>query len=536
MSAALSSASLADAPAAAAAVPASGADASAAAAAPKKEKIIGPDGKEISKNEQKRLEKAAKAAAEKAMKAAKREGDKAQQERDRLEKARAIVLKEDESLPKAKRIEIGQVRQHVDQRVKIFGWVHNLRSQGNLQFLELRDGTGVPALLQTVFAPPCSQTVDALQLHREAAIVVFGTLKADERAKGGVELQADYWELIGPSDGEFSQRINDDTHVDVLADQRHLQIRQLEPSYILKIRSFAIQAFREHFFAKGFFEVTPPTLVQTQVEGGSTLFKMNYFGEDAYLTQSSQLYLETCVPALGKVFCCAPSYRAEKSRTRRHLAEYTHFEGELGFITYEDLLDLLEDMCVDVAKRLVEKAGDMLKIVNPNFVQPQKPFLRMNYADAVKYCNEHNIYKDEETKEHFKFGDDIPEGPERRMTDQIGKPILLCRFPGEMKSFYMSRCKEDKTLTESVDLLMPGVGEIIGGSMRTWDLETLMKGYEREGIDPSPYYWYNDLRRFGSCPHGGWGLGVERYLCWIMGQDHIRNVTLYPRVIGRCKP
>jgi len=283
-------------------------------------------------------------------------------------------------------IEIGQVRAHVDQRVKVFGWVHNLRSQGNLMFLELRDGTGVPALLQTVFAPPCSQTVDALQLHTEAAIVVFGTLKSEERAKGGVELHADYWELIGPSDGEAGQRINQDTHVDVLADQRHIQIRQLDASYILKIRSYAIQCFRDHFFAKGFFEVTPPTLVQTQVEGGSTLFKMNYFGEDAYLTQSSQLYLETCVPALGKVFCCAPSYRAEKSRTRRHLAEYTHFEGELGFITYEDLLDLLEDMCVDVAERLVAKAGDMLKIVNPNFVAPKKPFIRMNYSEAVKYC------------------------------------------------------------------------------------------------------------------------------------------------------
>jgi len=248
------------------------------------------------------------------------------------------------------------------------------------------------------------------------------------------------------------------------------------------------------------------------------------------------LYLETAIPALGKVFCCLPSFRAEKSRTRRHLAEFTHFEGEVAFCNYNELLDLLEDMCVDVADRLIKKAGPLLKEINPNFIPPKKPFLRMNYSDAVRYCNEHQIYKDEETKTHFVFGDDIPEAPERKMTDEIGQPILLCRFPAAMKSFYMARCQEDESLTESVDLLMPGVGEIIGGSMRIWDMEKLLEGYKREGIDPEPYYWYNDLRKFGTHPHGGWGLGIERYLCWILGQDHIRNVTLYPRYVGRCKP
>lgn len=498
--------------------------------------VLGPDGKPLSKNAAKKAAKAAEQAAKKAEAAAKRAANKSSADAERLEKAKAIKLEEDKSLPEAKRIEIGQVRDHIGQRVKIFGWVHYLRAQGSLLFLELRDGSGVPALLQTVMAPPCSQTLDALQLHREASMCVYGLLKADARAKGGVELHADYWELVGASSGDIEGIINKESNVDVLADQRHIQLRDINVGYIFKIRSAALQCFRQHFFDKGFTEVTPPTLVQTQVEGGSTLFKMNYFGEEAYLTQSSQLYLEACVPSLGKVFCCSPSYRAEKSRTRRHLAEYTHFEGELGFITFEDLLDLLEDMCVDVADRLIKMAGDMLKIVNPDFKPPQKPFLRMNYSDAVKFCRENNIYKDEETKEHFEFGDDIPEGPERKMTDMIGKPILLCRFPADMKSFYMARCAEDPTLTESVDLLMPGVGEIIGGSMRTWDLKTLLEGYKREGIDPTPYYWYNDLRKYGSCPHGGWGLGVERYLCWIMGQDHIRNVTLFPRVIGRCKP
>lgn len=325
---------------------------------------------------------------------------------------------------------------------------------------------------------------------------------------------------------------------------------------ILRMRSLAVQCFREHFFQKEFVEVTPPTLVQTQVEGGSTLFKFDYFGEPAYLTQSSQLYLETAVPALGKVFCVLPSFRAEKSRTRRHLAEYTHFEAELGFITYEDLLNILEDMVVDVAERLMKKAGPEVLVcvlgsndstifligsvcvqsLNPSFEVPKKPFLRMDYTDAIKYCRENNIYKCEETKTHFEFGDDIPEGPERRMTDQIGRPIFLCRFPTSMKPFYMARCGEQGEFTESVDCLMPGVGEIIGGSMRAWDYQQLMDGYKHEGIDASPYYWYSDLRKYGSCPHGGWGLGIERYLCWILGQDHIRNVCLYPRHIGRCKP
>lgn len=400
----------------------------------------------------------------------------------------------------------------------------------------LRDGTGVPAVLQCVLSGALNQTLDALQLCREAAIEVFGQLKSDKRAVGELELTVDFWQLIGASDVELEGRINQHSNADQLADQRHLQLRQLQDSYILRLRSLAMQCFRSHFTDKQWCEVTPPTLVQTQVEGGSTLFDLSYFGEKAYLTQSSQLYLETCLPALNAVFCCMPSYRAEKSRTRRHLAEYTHFEGEVAFVTYEQLLSLLEDMCVDVCHRILAQGKELMHVLNPNFVPPTKPFLRMNYSDAVKYCNEHEIYKDDETKTHFEFGDDIPEGPERRMTDMIGRPILMTRFPASMKPFYMAKCADDETLTESVDLLMPGVGEIIGGSMRATSLQSLTDGFAKEGIDASTYYWYVDQRRFGSVPHGGWGLGIERYLCWIAGQDHIRNVCLYPRTIGRCKP
>ncbi|KAG7701947.1 hypothetical protein KL951_000403 [Ogataea haglerorum] len=476
---------------------------------------------------------------EKARKQAEEAAAKDAEENAKMLEAMKITIVEDKSLPPATKIKIMSVEKHIEERVKVQGWIHRLRLQKGLAFIILRDGTGY---IQCVLSGDLANAYQTLTLTIESTLSIYGTIRKLPEGKfapGGVELAVDYYELVGlaPSGKEsFTNKIQEGTDPSILMDQRHLTLRGETLSAVMKVRAALLAAIRRVYIEESVTEVTPPCMVQTQVEGGSTLFKMDYYGEEAFLTQSSQLYLETCLPALGDVYCIQESFRAEKSHTRRHLSEFTHIEAELAFVTFDDLLSHIERVITKTVQYVLEDptAGPLVKQLNPGFVAPQLPFKRMQYIEALDWLNENGIPNEEGEK--FKFGDDIAEAAERKMTDTIGVPILLTRFPVEIKSFYMKKCVDDPRVTESVDVLMPTVGEITGGSMRIEDTQELLEGFKREGIDPKSYYWFVDQRIYGTCPHGGYGLGTERILAWLCNRFTVKDCSLYPRFTGRCKP
>lgn len=436
-----------------------------------------------------------------------RESAEAAKRQQVLEEAKKVIIHEDTSLPAPlkirldetdpAKIKLGSAESH-GTRVRVLGRIHHLRSQKDVIFVTLKDGYGQ---MQCVFTGNLIKTYAAMTLTLETSLAIHGELKSlppKAHAPLDRELHADFFTVIGAAVGDkeaITNKVQQDGDAQTLLDNRHLVLRGDNASAVMKVRAAVTRAFRQTYVETRCTEVTPPAMVQTQVEGGATLFEFNYYGEKAYLTQSSQLYLETCLASLGDVFCICPSFRAEKSLTRRHLSEYTHIEAELDFITFDDLLAHLEDVVCRVIEHTFADPviASYIRELNPKFTPPARPFRRMKYSEAIEWLIEHNI-PNEEGQSHA-FGDDIAEAAERKMTDELNVPIFLTHFPVEIKAFYMEKDKSDRRVTESVDLLMPGVGEIVGGSMRMQDYDELMAAYKREGIDPAPYYWYTDQRR-----------------------------------------
>ncbi|EAX92385.1 asparaginyl-tRNA synthetase family protein [Trichomonas vaginalis G3] len=494
-------------------------------------------GKSAKKAMEKNLARVKKNAEKRAAQKAK-EAENANAEAEKLkaalEKAASIKLEEDKSLPAAVTRKIKYVVAS-EERQRVFGWVHKLSRHGGIMFLTLRDGTG---FLQVILEGILTQTTSALTINREATVMVVGKVREDKRAVGGKELAADYWEMIGNAPSDFDTLTRPDLTPDLLLDNRHLVLRSEFASTTMKVRDHLTRIIRENFYKHDCTEVVCPCLVQTQCEGGATLFGLDFYGQKAYLTQSSQLYLETCCASMGDVFCIEPSFRAEKSKTPRHLCEFTHIEAEYPFIDFDELMSRIEDMVIAVVNGLLESEfKDFILKHNPDLKPLKKPFKRITHKEALEFCRTHDIPKDpEHLEDKWKDDDDIPELAERTLVDTIGELCFMTKFPAAIKAFYMKRCPEDNSLTESCDLLVPGVGEIVGGSMRLECYDELMNAYLVNGLDPAPYYWYVDQRRYGHFPHGGFGLGTERLVRWILKIGHIRETCLYPRIMNRATP
>ncbi len=429
-------------------------------------------------------------------------------------------------------VKIVDLDKHVGKEIVIAGWIWQIRKQGKLIFIEMFDGSTYKTLQLTVKknvleSPDFS---DVAGLYRGASLFAKGELKEDKRAKYGFELLVKTIEILHPSAEEFDQLVPPDAGADTKLSKRHIVIRGPRTSSILRLRAKVLQYSREFFNSRGAVEVTPPTIVEAQAEGGAELFEIQYFNRKAYLTQSSQLYLETAIFSLRDVFCILPSYRAEKSRTRRHLTEYTHVEGEYAFMDFEGLLDYLEDYIIYVLKKVKENDKELLDLFGRNLEIPTKPFPRVTYKEALEILKEKGI--------EIEYGEDISDAPERTLVEHFGVPIILCHFPTKMKPFYHKINEKNPEVTNSADFIFPGLGEIIGSGERETDIESMLERMKSMDppLNPDDYYWYMDLRKYGSVPHSGFGLGLERFVQWILGLDHIREATLYPRMLNRISP
>jgi asparaginyl-tRNA synthetase len=434
---------------------------------------------------------------------------------------------------------IAEVGTHEGQTVTLRGWLYNLRESGKLLFPIFRDGTGLiqGVVPKSAVAPEVFEAIKGLT--QESSVIVEGKVRADKRAPGGYELDVSGVQVVQRVSENDPYPISLKEHgVDFLMEHRHLWVRTPRQAAILRIRAEIIRATRDFFDDRGFVLTDPPILTPAACEGTSTLFPVDYFDEQAYLTQSGQLYIEATAMALGKVYSFGPTFRAEKSKTRRHLTEFWMVEPEIAFATLDDLMDLAEALIAFQVKRCLEGRRNDLATIGRDLAKLEKittPFPRISYDEAVHRLEEGHAKGALETK--FEWGGDLGSPDETYLSSQFDRPVMVHRYPAKIKAFYMEPDPERPELALCVDVLAPeGYGEIIGGSQRMASYDLLLQRIREHGLPEEAFRWYLDLRKFGSVPHGGFGMGIERAVSWICGLEHVRETIPFPRMLHRLYP
>ena len=428
-------------------------------------------------------------------------------------------------------VSIDGIAEHERHQVTLRGWLHKRRSSGKIHFLTVRDGTGFIQAVMSKVTVGDDLFHRADHLGQETSLLVDGTVRADSRAPGGYELDVSNLQVVGES---HDYPITPKEHgVDYLLDRRHLWIRSPRQQAILRIRHTVVDAIRDFFNGRGFTLADTPIFTPASCEGTTTLFPVQYFEDTtAYLAQSGQLYNEANIMGLGRVYCFGPTFRAEKSKTRRHLTEFWMVEPEMAFATLDDAIELAEALVVAVVGRVLDVRRSELSTLERDtsaLERVQPPFPRISYDDAVRLLNEKG--------QSFEWGGDFGGTDETVLAEQFDRPVAVHRYPTAVKAFYMKLDPERPDLSLSVDVLAPeGYGEIIGGGQRLDDYDELVARIREHNLPQEAFEWYLDLRRYGTVPHSGFGMGVERVVAWICGVDHLRETIPYPRMLYRLYP
>ncbi len=425
---------------------------------------------------------------------------------------------------------VTKLKEHIGAEAVIKGWLYNKRSKGKIHFLQIRDGSGIVQGVMSAADVPEDTFALAAGITQESSVIVTGLVSQDDRAPGGVEMHISDLKLIAKAD-EYPLG-KKDHGPDFLLNNRHLWLRSRRQHAIMRVRHTVVKAIRDFFDNRDFTLIDTPIFTPAACEGASTLFEVSYFDDKAYLTQSGQLYGEAAAMAHGKIYCFGPTFRAEKSKTRRHLTEFWMVEPEMAYADLDDVMDLAEEFIEYIVQTVLKTRRTELETLGRDLSKLEaikRSFTRMTYAEAVEKIRSLGV--------EMADGDDFGAPQEAALGNSSDRPVMVHRWPARTKAFYMKRDPKNPELALGVDVIAPeGYGELIGGAQREDDLETLKKRIEEHGLPFDAFEWYLDLRRYGSVPHGGFGLGLERTVTWICGIEHLRETIPFPRMLHRIYP